>query len=120
MKYFNFEGTINGLSYWGRPFVFGLIFYLWPEDGPITWIDFAMTALCLVQLWLVASSAMKRTRALGWGWSKLQCWLFAISIWVGIILLFVVPALGAIALIAWFIIDLILIFRNSNIEKHNG
>ena len=105
-KWFNFKGTIDGLTFFARPLL-GLLFFIpamllegWsevtPNEAPLYYLLFSIPAI-----WLSLSTTNKRINAL-FSNNKAAAWIAVLIPYVG------------------FIMNIILIAKNSKIEKHNG
>lgn len=122
-KWFSFDGTISGLAFWFRTWVFGLGYELLPEYGTFESLyePILFWGWLILHIWIMSAGTMKRARALEWNWSKGASVIYSSS-WIFIIGIAVLGSefVGLFLLLAWLITDLILIFRNSKITNHNG
>lgn len=119
-KYFEFSGTINGTNFFLRNllaglggfiggFLIGFGFGIQEYIAPLLLLGLS---ILVPVLWFNASTVYKRFNAL----YPNKATAMTIGIFVLQFLSQMIPFLGIFSLIVW----LILIFKNSNIEQHNG
>lgn len=117
-KYFEFSGTINGTNYFLRNLLAVIIaviggFSLGWGIGTET-MFFTLLGLIILApiLWFNICTIYKRSTAL---FPE-----YATAITIGMVLLQLLDSLSPIFTLVGFVIGLTLIFKNSNIEDHNG
>jgi len=117
-KYFEFSGTINGTNYVLRNLLSTLVAFIggfsigFGIGGEMQSLTLVGIALIVPALWFNACSIYKRSLAL---FPEYAVWI-TISMFLLQILDTFNTAFGIIALIT----GLVLVFKNSDIEEHNG
>jgi len=117
-KYFEFSGTINGTNYVLRNLLATLVAFIggfsigFGIGGEMQALTLVGIALIVPALWFNACSIYKRSLAL---FPEYAVWI-TISMFLLQILDTFNTAFGIIALIT----GLVLVFKNSDIEEHNG
>jgi len=117
-KYFEFSGTINGTNYVLRNLLATLVAFIggfsigFGIGGEMQALTLVGIALIVPALWFNACSIYKRSLAL---FPEYAVWI-TVSMFLMQILDTFNNAFGIIALIT----GLVLVFKNSDIEEHNG
>ena len=117
-KYFEFSGTINGTNYVLRNLLATLVSFIggfsigFGIGGEMQALTLVGIALIVPALWFNACSIYKRSLAL---FPEYAVWI-TVSMFLMQILDTFNNAFGIIALIT----GLVLVFKNSDIEEHNG
>jgi len=117
-KYFEFNGTISGTNYFLRNLL--AVFFAFIGGFSLGWgigtgtMFFTILGLIVLvpSLWFNICTIYKRSKAL---FPE-----YATIITVGMVLLQLLESISPIITLSGIVIGLILIFKNSNIEDHNG
>lgn len=117
-KYFEFSGTISGTNYFLRNLLAVFIAFIggfslgWGLGSESTFFTILGLIILVPSLWFNICTIYKRSKAL---FPE-----YATVITISMVLLQLLDSVSTIFTLVGIVIGLTLIFKNSNIEEHNG